>query len=64
MSDTLRLAETEMHYGEALAWIESLHAWIERQGLEVPSWATVGHLSMHIGFLKHTKCIHHLADES
>ena len=41
MSDTLRLAETEMHYGEALAWIEALHAWIERQGLEVPSWATV-----------------------
>ncbi len=37
----VELTETEMHYGEALAWIRALECWIEEQGLEVPTWADI-----------------------
>jgi hypothetical protein len=28
-----------MHYGECLLWVEALEWFIEKNGLEVPTWA-------------------------
>lgn len=33
------MSEIDMHYGEALAWIRELEAFIGENGLEVPTWA-------------------------
>lgn len=33
------MSEIEMHYGEAVAWIRELEAFIRENGLEVPTWA-------------------------
>lgn len=33
------MSEIEMHYGEALAWIRELEAFIRENGLVVPTWA-------------------------
>jgi hypothetical protein len=33
------MSEIEMHYGEALAWIRELEAFIVENGLTVPTWA-------------------------
>lgn len=33
------MSETDMYYGEALAWIRELEAFIGENGLEVPTWA-------------------------
>lgn len=30
--------EIEMHYGEALDWINALEWWVRQQGLQVPTW--------------------------
>lgn len=32
------MSEMEMHYGEAVLWIEALEWFIREQGLEVPTW--------------------------
>jgi hypothetical protein len=33
------VGELAMHYGEALAWIRALEAFIVQNGLRVPTWA-------------------------
>lgn len=32
------MSEIEMHYGEALDWINALEWWVRQQGLQVPTW--------------------------
>lgn len=32
------MSEIEMHYGECLLWVEALHWFIEKNGLEIPTW--------------------------
>ena len=40
MADAV-IEEQQMHHKEAIDWIDALHCWIRRQGLEVPSWENV-----------------------